>query len=146
VKVDFSRQRLIICRGSCLLSIEERNEKLFIVFDNDTMVRENYYYAYLVNSTLYEIDYDDNCYNNSSAMIEQRPINNNIIIEQRPINKNIIIEQRVINNNVIINNEENNYIEENNNYNEYNKEEFAEENNNKNNNEEYAEGEDYEEA
>lgn len=104
VKIDFSRQRLIVCRGSCLSSIEEKEGKISITFDNVTMVRENYYYAYVVNSRLYELDLginNDGMYNNN-VIIDQRPINNNRIIEQRPINNNVIIEQRVINKNVII--------------------------------------------
>lgn len=162
-KIDFSRQRLIVCRGSCLSTIEEKYGRIVVTFGRATMVRENYYYAYVINSVLndwldeginYEEEYDNN------VIIDQRPINNNVIIEQRPINNNVIIEQRVINNNVIIeqrpiNNNEDlehkpNVVEEEfseppDEYADGNKEKY---NNNEYENEEYAEGEnnDYEEA
>lgn len=107
VKVDFSRQRLIICQGSRLSSIEEKNNKLLIKFDTVTMVRENYYYAYVVNSKLNELDFEsdrprefeDQTVHNRNMVIEQRPINNRVI-EQRPMN-NRIIEQRPVNNRII---------------------------------------------
>lgn len=172
VKVDFSKQRLIVCQGSRLSSIEEKNGKISVEFDNVTMVRGNYYYAYVINSKLNELDlgenraemFDEQRPYNDNMIIEQRPINNriieqrpinnriivqkhinnNIVIEQRPINDNMIIEQRPINDNMII---EQKPINE-----EFCEEpvEYADNNNNYNdgyNNEEYAEGEEeYEEA
>jgi hypothetical protein len=95
-KIDFSKQRLIVCQGSRLSSIEEKNGQISVVFDNVTMVRGNHYYAYVVDSQLDELDLGENFTKNDNMMIEQRPINNRVI-EQRPIN-NRIIEQRPVNN------------------------------------------------